>query len=214
MTCRRLIGGFCWIVSVTGTCVSWLSPEFSMITWNASRSEALTVLSSSSDSSLPPGLHAHAGDAVAVQAARLRARRQPLDDQLPRSGARELEVADEVRVRDDDVRHPLLVQHALGRHLDEVVVDDVARQRAGRTAGRGGGRPPPRSAPARPARTPARAPSRPFTRSCIVSTSSCCWSDERPRRGKLLGPGEDLLLLRRSARRPRCAAPRGGSRVS
>ena len=38
--------GLSWRVSVTATCVSWLSPEFLTRTWKPRRSEAVTVFSS------------------------------------------------------------------------------------------------------------------------------------------------------------------------
>ena len=61
--------GLCWIVSVTLTCVSWFSPEFSTSTSNARRSEACTVFSSRARELLVAGQPADGRDAVPVEPA-------------------------------------------------------------------------------------------------------------------------------------------------
>ena len=103
-------------MSVTSTWVSWLSPEFSTATSKARSLACLDRVVLAARELLAARQDPDAGDPVAVEAARLGALGQALDDLRPeRRGCASSGVLDEHRRRHGDVRDPLLLENQLGR---------------------------------------------------------------------------------------------------
>ena len=121
------------IVSVTGMCVSWKSPESWTVTAIERSVDAVIVFRLLDDeSSFPPGLRLHRDDVRAVQAADRAAGRGAADAlQHERHRVRRDErVRDRARLRRDHAADAV-VRELLQRQRAEVVVPDhVAREQA------------------------------------------------------------------------------------